>query len=201
MVDVPALIDLEDWNSPQIRLRRWAGEHGEKHGFTEYLKDDDQGRPEYKNTPEQDAFRHAFVAAAKYLAAYKAIMADPFGGSDELADRISASDTLALGYLNEWWAEHDLGGHLKDYWNNYEGIKLGRDAVNMLSIDASNEALAAFIADKIKNKPERFIFDGVNDPRVRDLTTYETDRLPRGAFGGFVPDPVKQAFPELYGGN
>lgn len=65
MVDMPAMIDLTEWSTPQIRLRRWAGEHDEKHGLTNFTENDGKGRPQYAETPEQNAFRHAFVAAAK----------------------------------------------------------------------------------------------------------------------------------------
>lgn len=200
MVDVPALIDLTEWSSPQIRLRRWAGEYGAKNGLTKPIGPDDEGRPRFADTPEHDAFRHAFVAAAKYLSGHKGIMDDPFGRLPERADEIAASTTIRLGFLNEWYGSNPLEQHLQDYWNNYEGVLLGREALNELGPDVSNDDLAAYVAGKIKNSPERFILDKQNDPRVKDIKLYETERLPRGSFGDFfVPDPLIEAFPELYG--
>lgn len=200
MVDVPAMIDLTEWSTPQIRLRRWAGEHGEKHGLTNFTENDGKGRPQYAETPEQNAFRHAFVAAAKYLENRAIADHDPFGGSAGREDEIAASNTIRLGFLNEWYGANSLGHHLQDYWNNYEGVTLGREVADQFGTDISNDDLAKYVAGKIKSSPERFIFDRENDPRITNRELYETERLPRGSYGDFfVPDPLIEAFPQLYG--
>lgn len=61
--------------------------------------------------------------------------------------------------------------------------------------DISNDALAKYVAGKIKSSPERFIFDRENDPRITNRELYETERLPRGSYSDFfVPDPLIEAF-------
>ncbi|WP_136661858.1 hypothetical protein [Nitratireductor sp. XY-223] len=53
--------------SPPTVFRAWAGKYGANRGLTVFRGHDESGRPTYRNTKTQDAFRHAFVFGARYL--------------------------------------------------------------------------------------------------------------------------------------
>jgi Ca2+-binding RTX toxin-like protein len=88
-----------------------------------------------------------------------------------------------------------------DYWNNFEGIVVAKEAVSIYGDGITNEQLADYVADQVKlsgAQPAgegRFIHDADTDPRVRDIAGYDTDRLPPK---GSAPASITEAFSEYY---
>lgn len=215
MVEVPSgLISLWPPGSGARTLRAWAGAYGTQHGFTSPRLDEPE---QFHNSPEQDAFRHAFVASAIYLENYNRNRM--LGVPHDEADRRATATTLGLGNINEVMGPNPLAQHLKDYWNNYEGVALAREIATEHGADISNDDLAQIVAGEINRSirspigKSRFILyhqdrnENVHmtDPRL-DVNRYDTKRLPNEGWGirpypqaeGNVPPAIIQAFPKLY---
>ncbi|WP_136661863.1 hypothetical protein [Nitratireductor sp. XY-223] len=116
-------------------------------------------------------------------------------------EEAAAAQTLAPGYLNEWFASNPLEQHLKDYWNNYEGILLAREAHEIFGDSITNDQFADFVAQhvwKSQSAPTgkgRLILDGERDPRTKDVAGYDVRRLP---LHGVRPEIVEQTFKDYF---
>src|SRR5262249_49320721 len=217
MVEVPSgLISLWPPGSGAKILRAWAGAYGTQYGFpSPRLGESEQ----FHNTPQQDAFAHALVAPAIYLENYNRNR--KLGVSHDVADRRATATTLGLGNINEVSGPNPLARHLKDYWNNYEGVSLARKIAAKHGADISNDDLAQIVAGEINTSIQspigkgRFIlYDHDPDPNVHltdprlDVNRYDINRLPNEGWGigpypraeGYVPPAIIQAFPKLYQG-
>lgn len=149
----------------------------------------------FENTPEQDAFRHAFVMGGLYLNQVQSPTGELLSGEeiDFVVSRTSINANLLMGYLNEQFAENPLNQHLQDYWNNYEGVILAREAYRAYSGVISNEQWAAFVAEQIITNPSRFII-GLNDKRLNP-EFFDLTRLPPEIA---APEKILEAFREHY---
>src|ERR1043166_4071314 len=215
MVEVPSgLISLWPPGSGAKVLRAWAGKYGTEHGFTRPHPDHAE---EFADSPEQSAFRHAFVASAIYLENYNRNR--KLGVPHDVADRRATATTLGLGNINEVMGPNPVAQHLKDYWNNYEGVVLAREIAAKHGADISNDDLAQIVAGEINRSIQspigksRFILYHTNrnenvpitDPRL-NVDRYDVNRLPNEGWGvgpypkaeGYVPPAIIQAFPQLY---
>jgi Ca2+-binding RTX toxin-like protein len=226
MVDLPSsfvLFSPTYLTSGSTLLRSWAGSYGALYSFTSYLGTQ-SGLDQFSNNPVQDAFRHTFVSAALYLDKYKALTDN--GMSDSAADAIATRYVLRLGNLNEVYAPNPLTNHLKDYWNNFDGILDARDIVHNVGVGISNNELANYVAAKINASREAplgsgnaIIYTGagtdpitgqpitVIDPRL-SIQNYDVQRLPNASWeepglnpqqGTMVPLAIMDAFPNQYG--
>jgi hypothetical protein len=210
MVEVPSgLISLWPWppDSGATALRRWARGYSTQHGFVSKAEPD---------PPAAQAFRHALVSSAIYLDAYRNFR---LRYGPEVADRLATSRTLQLGNLSELNGPNPVPKHLMDYWNNYEGVRLGREIASKEGPDVTNDRLAQIVAGEINASIQapmgkgRFILfnghdqHGVNfkDPRL-ELDRYDLNRLPNEGWGigplpkpeGYIPPAIIEAFPHLY---
>src|SRR5262245_28924207 len=146
MVEVPSgPISLWPPGSGARTLRAWTGAYGTQHGFT-WPRTDRPG--EFRETDAQAAFRHGLTAAAIYLETYR--LHRNRGQSDDLADQWARATALGLGNLNELWSPNELPQHLKDFWNNYEGVLLGHEIARTEGADISNDRLAQIVAGEVK---------------------------------------------------
>jgi hypothetical protein len=207
MVDVPSgLISLWQWPpaSGAMALRRWARGYTIQHGFAS---------PAEQDPPAAQAFRHALVASAIYLEAYKNFS---LRYGPKVADQLATGRTLQLGNLSELNGPNPVPKHLMDYWNNYEGVRLAREIVARQGPDISNDSLAQIVAGEINGSIQapigksRFVlFNGVDqhginfkDPRL-EIDRYDLNRLPNEGWGigplpkaeGYVPPAIIGAFP------
>ena len=64
-IELPGGWQTDPLASPPTVFRAWAGKYGAQRGLTELRGYDENGRPRYRDTEAQDAFRHAFVFGAK----------------------------------------------------------------------------------------------------------------------------------------
>jgi hypothetical protein len=210
MVEVPSgFISLWPPGTGAKILRAWAGGYGTQYGFTRPRQGQSEG---FEETQGQDAFRHAFVASAIYLEAYntyKNIQGQPH----DLADRRATAKALGLGNMNELWGTNPLARHLKDYWNNYEGVSLAREIAAQVGVDIPNDRLAQIVAGQINasiqapiGKSRFILFDhnpnsavSIKDPRL-DVDRYDTNRLPNEGWGiGPFPGAEGYARPSFKG--
>jgi hypothetical protein len=191
-------------------LRRWARAYATQYGFTS---------PTQRDPPAEQAFRHALVASATYLEAYN-IYRNVRGLPASAADRWATARTLGLGNINEVLGPNPLSKHLMDFWNNYEGVLLAREAASKFGASIPNDRLAQIVAGEINasiqaplGKSRFILFNGADqppnlnfkDPRL-DVNNYDTNRLPNEGWGmgpflkveGNVPPAIVQAFPKLY---
>jgi hypothetical protein len=56
---------------------------------------------------------------------------------------------LSQGSFNEWFAPNPLAGHLKDYWNNYNGVLIGKSLVASGNASITNDGLAKVVTDQV----------------------------------------------------
>ena len=184
---------------PPTAFRAWAGKYGAQRGLTEFTTDDEWGRPEFRTTEAQDAFRHAFVFGAKYL---DWISKPHMVGMD--TEEAAVIQTLQMGFLNEWYASNPLKHHLMDYWNNYEGILLAREAHKIYGDKITNDKFADYVAKEVLKAREnqagkgRFIFDAEKDPRTNDIAGFDRRRLP---LHGARPAIIEQTFNNYFEGK
>lgn len=191
-IKLPTAWQKDPLASPPTVFRGWAGKYGAKRGLTAFLRHDRHGRPTYRNNDFQDAFRHAFVFGAKYL---DWISRPHLPAMD--TEEAAVIQTLQAGYLNEWFASNSLEQHLKDYWNNYEGILLAREAHKIYGDKITNDLFADFVAQHVWKSESaplgtgRLILDADKDPRAHDTAGYDVKRLPPH---GTRPEIVEQTF-------
>ncbi|WP_136661712.1 hypothetical protein [Nitratireductor sp. XY-223] len=112
-------------------------------------------------------------------------------------EEAAVTQTLAPGYLNEWFASNPLEQHLMDYWNNYEGILLAREAHEIFGDSITNDQFADYVAQHVWKSQSaplgsgRLILDAEMDPRTHDIAGYDVRRLP---LHGVRPEIVEQTF-------
>ncbi len=187
--------------SPAVTYRAWAGRYGAARGLTKRLKSDTKGRPRYKPSKEQDAFRHAFTFAARFLIESDEQMNVGGARGDRegvqptraVADARAKGPALSFGFFNEWYASNPVNEHLKDYWNNYEGIAIAKEARNKYGDDITTDELADYVAEQVKKG--RLILDAKLDDRAK-VEKFDLSRLPSWLL---APDNIKNAFPNHYG--
>jgi hypothetical protein len=181
-------IDLETFeiHSPPVILREFAGIYGESFGFT-HQTGTQNGVRTFAESHNQDAFRHAFVHGTKALELWdkerylNTLPIAPITKTNEaLFDSIVGS-ALWWGFANEFTASNVMPQHLQDLWNNGVGVDLAREF--MLSRSGNrqtitNDEFAAFVADKIKVSPQRFIMDFEHDPRASNPSNFNLRYLP-----------------------
>ena len=181
--------------SPAVVFRAWAGEYGAARGLT--TKDgEDDGRPTFDPSEKQDAFRHAFVMGAHYLDWTSRVHLPAMARED-----VAVFQSLMPGYLNEVVAANPLDQHLMDYWNNYEGIKLAREAYKIHGERITNDLFADYVAEKVLESAAlppgkgRFIHDSMNDARAKKIELFEAERLPPK---NLRPPIVEEAFKDIF---
>ena len=202
-IDLPDGWRLNPPTSPPTAFRAWAGKFGAQRGLTELIEPDSRGRPRYKPTEAQDAFRHAFVFGAKYL---DWISRPHMVGMD--TEEAAVIQTLQTGFLNEWYASNPLKHHLMDYWNNYEGILLAREAHKIYGDKITNDIFADYVAKEVLKAREnqagkgRFVFNAERDPRTSDIAGFDRRRLPlHGARPAIIEETFKDYFKANEGGQ
>src|ERR1043166_1615229 len=169
-----------------------------------------------RDPPAAQAFRHGLVASAIYLQAYSHYrMIYP----PDAADRFATAMTLQLGNLSELNGPNPVPKHLMDYWNNYEGVRVGREIAAREGSEITNDRLAEILAGEINasiraplGKSRFILFNGhdqhaidFKDPRL-EVDRYDVNRLPNEAWGigplpkpeGYIPPAIIEAFPNLY---
>lgn len=182
--------------SPAVVFRAWAGEYGAARGLAKKDGEDDAGRPTFDPSEKQDAFRHAFVMGAHYLDWTSRVHLPAMARED-----VAVLQSLMPGYLNEVVAANPLGQHLMDYWNNYEGIKLAREAYEIHGERITNDLFADYVAEKVLESAAlppgkgRFIHNPENDPRAKRIELFEAERLPPK---GLRPPTIGEAFKEVF---
>ena len=188
---------------PPTAFRAWAGKYGAQRGLTEFTENDEWGRPEFRATEAQDAFRHAFVFGAKYL---DWISRPHMAGMD--TEEAAVIQTLQMGFLNEWYASNPLKHHLMDYWNNYEGILLAREAHKIYGDKITNDIFADYVAKEVLKAREnqagkgRFVFNAEKDPRTSHIAGFDRRRLPlHGARPAIIEETFKDYFKANEGGQ
>lgn len=133
-------------------LRAWASSYSAEQNFT-YKTGVDRGVATYENNVVNDAFRHNFMAAAIYVDNYNKNISS--GMTPPQADSQAAYKALSDGSFNEWWQPNALNNSLKDYWNNYSGVEIGRAAVLDGQTGISNSDLAGRVGDVIRDSLAR----------------------------------------------
>lgn len=215
MVDVPNFISIIPFASGPTILRSWAGGYGSSFGFTQQTGIVN-GIATFANTSQQDAFRHAFVAAALYL--------EQYGRTPQIAgalgvsrDSVATTRALGFGFMNEAYASNPLQNHLKDLWNNFEGVNIAREIIHTYGSDLgpkiTNEQLAAVVAGYVQESTAAgsgegrlVLYSGSrSDDPYRDPRTYpgnfDVMRLPDPSDSVerfLIPQEVREAFPDRY---
>jgi hypothetical protein len=137
----------------------------------------------------------------------------------DAADRFATAMTLQLGNLSELNGPNPVPKHLMDYWNNYEGVRVGREIAAREGSEITNDRLAEILAGEINasiraplGKSRFILFNGYDqhaidfkDPRL-EVDRYDVNRLPNEAWGigplpkpeGYIPPAIIEAFPNLY---
>ena len=198
-IKLPTAWQKDPLASPPTVYRAWAGKYGAKRGLTVFLDNDRHGRPTYDNNDAQDAFRHAFVFGARYLD----WISRPHLPAMDTEEAV-VTQTLAPGYLNEWFASNPLEQHLKDYWNNYEGILMAREAYDIYGDSITNDLFADYVAKHVQQSESvppgsgRLILQADKDPRANDTARYDVKRLP---LHGARPANVEQTFKDYFKAN
>jgi hypothetical protein len=191
---------LQQWSLTPTVYRAWAGQYGVEQGLTTFRRYDVHGRPEYFDPPVQSAFRHVFVHAALYLDRYNREI--NLGASSEAAHSAAGNWAFFNGAANEFLAANERNQHLRDYWNNEEGIRLARSLIASGRQSVANAELATEAANMVRQSSEAPPGEGSvivshSDPRILDPSLYDASRLPTS--GTFVPESVREAFPQRFG--
>lgn len=141
-------------------IREFAGIYGESHGLTTQTGIED-GIRTFANTPEQDAFRHAFVHGVRALENWdherylNSLPLFPIRKTNEqLFDSVSDA-ALWWGFADEFVAPNPMDQHLMDMWNNGVGVELAREFMLARGGDRSqitNKEFAAFAAQSLDPK-------------------------------------------------
>jgi hypothetical protein len=170
---------------PPTVMREYAGSYGVNYGFTKQTGINN-GVITYSETPQQDAFRHAFVHGLYALsvnASDSRMVGQGAGLGGSLSDRfmsVAAPSAFDLGFANEFFASNPIEQHLHDLWNNGTGIELAYIYAKAHDFNyslMSNQGFADFIADQIKNNPGLFIFE-YTDPRIVNPSLYDLAFIP-----------------------
>jgi len=182
------------------------------------------------NAQIEDAFRHTFTIALKALEVYRArqqshdsrlrryekkLHQSPFK-AESVFDEAKA-EALEWGDRNERMSWNATGHHLKDLWNNGVGVQTALDILRVNDFDAralSNSDAAAYVAGKIRDRPELFILDPDSDPRAqgnpprfnksllpKDMyTVWDRVGIARGQTEGSIPfvENMRTTFPKHY---
>ena len=178
-------------------LREWTGQFGANQGFTASTGIENGVRT-YAETPNQHAFRHAFVAGAKYLKAY---IEDPSGArkdgiSESVYQKWTADKVLWWGFFNEYRTQNALHATLSHYQNNYEGILIARESLIVYGKNVTDDQLDLFVAQKViesANLPSgegRLVIYNTTDPRTsgdKIVQRFDKNRLPPSEYTGNVP--------------
>ncbi len=190
MVDTPSFFQIRP-DAPWVTYgptvyRSWAGAYAEQQGFT-HSTGVENGITTYKDNILNDTFRHSFVSATLYVATYESYR--NIGYSPDEADQYATYDTLFKGSFNEWFAENSRNSHLKDYWNNYDGVLVGRQAIVDVGTSVTNEEIASRVGARVYealNQPvgqgDVIIFDGEGQDVFGNPNTTLDSRLSAGNY-------------------
>ena len=167
---------------PTTLFTEFAERHSQRHGLSDELVRDAPKKEERVRNFAGDAFRHAFMTGLNALASYrqKQVRRDrspsryrrPIKQSPDIAKRFfeeGSRSALNAGYINERVRFNDGRYHLMDLWNNGAGVAAAWEYLRLHDFDASkmtNDGFAAFVAGKIKDRPEAFILEPKSDPRT-----------------------------------